>query len=192
MPETNFGSLSGTAGDNQASSIKVREGCTFKGFDKNDQNTLIFERTDDIQLEFQYENLNQNGMNANDKLTSYSCECQGRLVSGIRQTFFDFILNSSIYVEFLFISLLFKSKNIKNISVPAAKLPTQTVGMMTLDNVHHLIVVNLQPFVNKNVMTPLVAMQLLQEDLAIFSRSWVQLLTKWHLSVLQNAVPVIS
>ena len=79
MPETNFGSLSGTAGDNQASSIKVREGCTFKGFDEDDQNTLIFERNDDIQLEFQYDYLNQNGMNANDKLTSYSCECHGRL-----------------------------------------------------------------------------------------------------------------
>lgn len=80
LPETNFASLSGTAGDNQASSIKVREGCTFKGFDEDDQNKLIFERTDDIQLEFQYENLNQNGMNANDKLTSYSCKCQGRLL----------------------------------------------------------------------------------------------------------------
>ena len=102
------------------------------------------------------------------------------------------ILFSSIYIEFLFISLLFKSKNIKNISVLVAKLLTQTVGMMTLDNVHHLIVVNLHPFVNKNVMTPLVAMQLLQEDLAIFSRPWVQLLTKCHLGVLQNAVPVIS
>ena len=88
MPELKFGSLSGTAGDNQASSIKVREGCIFKGFDEEDQNTIIFERSDDIQEVFQYENLNQNGMNANDKLTSYSCECQGRLLFVIRQALF--------------------------------------------------------------------------------------------------------
>ena len=91
MPEANSGSLSGTVGDNQASSIKVREGCIFKGFDEDDQNTLIFERADDIQLEFQSERMDTNGNNANDKLTSYSCECQGWLFSFFCQTFFDFI-----------------------------------------------------------------------------------------------------
>ena len=101
MPETNFGSLSGTAGDNQASSIKVREGCTFKGFDEDDQNTLIFERTDDIQLEFQYEKLN--GMNANDKLTSYSCECQGWLLSFIYQTFYTILYYENPLFNFVVI-----------------------------------------------------------------------------------------
>ena len=81
LSETNFGSLSGTAGDNQASSIKVRDGCIFKGFDEDDQNTIIFKRTADIQEEFQSERMDTNGHNANDKLTSYSCECQGWVLS---------------------------------------------------------------------------------------------------------------
>lgn len=69
MGETDHGSLSGTDKDNEATSIKVRPGCTLKGFDDDDLKNQIFNyTTDDEWLDAE----------KNDKLTSYICECQSK------------------------------------------------------------------------------------------------------------------
>ena len=64
--ETDQGSLSETPFDNEASSFKVREGCTLQGFDDDDLNNPIFDITTDIGWD----------ETINDKLTGYICKCE--------------------------------------------------------------------------------------------------------------------
>ena len=57
--------------DNAVSSIKVRTGCIFKGYDEKSKVTLLKEITGDIP---KFGTLTPN---INDKLSSYSCSCGG-------------------------------------------------------------------------------------------------------------------
>ena len=75
MYETDNGSLHGTNYDNKVSSVKLREGCTMKGYDYEDLDELIF-----IFNEDKANTINDQNVNVNDKLTSYSCECLGRSI----------------------------------------------------------------------------------------------------------------
>ena len=70
--ETDSGSLHGTNYDNKVSSVKVREGCTLKGYDSNNLNNIIF--TFD---ENKANTINDDNVNVHDKLTSYTCTCLG-------------------------------------------------------------------------------------------------------------------
>ena len=75
MYETDNGSLHGTNYDNKVSSVKLREGCTMQGYDHKDLGELIF-----IFNEDKANTINDQNVNVNDKLTSYSCTCNGRLI----------------------------------------------------------------------------------------------------------------
>ena len=51
--------------NNDSSSIKIRNGCTFKGYRYPNQGELMFSATDDV------ENLG----NFDEEISSYSCKC---------------------------------------------------------------------------------------------------------------------
>ena len=76
--EEDQGSLLGTNKDNEASSIKVRDGCTLKGFDDDELKIQIFNYTTDIE---------RLDPEKNDKLTSYICECKSKIFSIIGYCF---------------------------------------------------------------------------------------------------------
>ena len=73
--ETNDGSLHGTNYDNKVSSIKIRNGCTLKGYDNKNLKDMIFTFTED-----KVNTINDDNVNVHDKLTSYSCNCLGRSI----------------------------------------------------------------------------------------------------------------
>ena len=73
-PETDRISLVGTFMNNEASSIKIRDGCTLIGYDDDNFNKFLFALKDDEAL--------NKGDNAgsNNKMTSYSCRCGGKYI----------------------------------------------------------------------------------------------------------------
>ena len=66
---TESDSLGSTAKNDEVSSIKVRAGCTFKGYHHARLGDLMFTATSDKP------SLEQDN---NDKMTSFSCECSGK------------------------------------------------------------------------------------------------------------------
>ena len=83
MFETDNGSLYGTNYDNKVSSVKLREGCTLKGYDYKDLEELIF-----IFNEDKANTINDQNVNVNDKLTSYSCACLGKSIQNDKSNVF--------------------------------------------------------------------------------------------------------
>ena len=81
--ETDSGSLHGTNYDNKVSSVKLREGCTLKGYDYKDLEELIF-----IFNEDKVNTINDQNVNVNDKLTSYSCACLGKSIQNDKSNVF--------------------------------------------------------------------------------------------------------
>ena len=55
--------------NDKVSSIKVRPGCTFKGYHHSGLNDLMFTVSSDMSFV---------GIDNNDKMTSFSCECSGK------------------------------------------------------------------------------------------------------------------
>ena len=62
-------SMEGTDKNNQVSSIKVRTGCTFKGYHLPGLDDWMFTATNDKP---------GLGHRNNDKMTSFSCKCSGK------------------------------------------------------------------------------------------------------------------
>ena len=56
--------------NDKVSSIKVRTGCTFKGYHHSGLNNLMFSATSDI---------NSLGKDNYDKMTSFSCNCRTQM-----------------------------------------------------------------------------------------------------------------
>ena len=83
--DDDHGSLSGTNKDNEATSIKIRDGCTLKGFDDDELNNQIFNYNTDIK---------RLDPDKNDKLTSYICECKSKNLHYYRMLFF-FLFSSN-------------------------------------------------------------------------------------------------
>ena len=71
LPETSQGSFfEDPDKDNEVSSVKIRPGCTLKGYDGKGQDSLIFTYTNDEPSLFMKPE--------NDRMTSYSCSCQAQ------------------------------------------------------------------------------------------------------------------
>ena len=66
--------------NNDASSLKVRNGCTFKAYKKINQDELMFNATDDM------EDLGS----SNQQISSYSCECEPSKTIFQLHKYFDF------------------------------------------------------------------------------------------------------
>ena len=68
VSETSHGSLVQNGKNEKVSSIKVQSGCTFKGYHHGGLNDLMFIVTSDKSYV---------GNANNDKMTSFSCRCNG-------------------------------------------------------------------------------------------------------------------
>ena len=107
LPETSQGSLHGTDKDNEVSAVKIRSGCTLKGYDGHGLHDLIFTFTKDDPRLFM-----KSGQN--DKMTSYKCSCQAQGKIGFNLDFilnnYDTITNKSRKISIIIFSLIYHIK----------------------------------------------------------------------------------
>ena len=71
VSQTNYGVLSNSHRD-AVTSIRVRDGCNFKGYKYSDKSTLIEDLSDDVHH-----------LANNDELRSYSCSCFGKFTINV-------------------------------------------------------------------------------------------------------------